>query len=234
MKQVLAVAVVALACMVHSSPAYACDCVGFTTCATFWSTELAFIGKVERITTPAPGTEETTLIIEEWLRGELVKKEITIVSNGIGLSCDYDFSPGTRYLVFGHKAPDGTWKAFSCGGTTPVESVYGKATLKEIRAFLKSREPGQVSGQVAFDEDPAERIMPGAAIAHALVSLQNAEKTFTARTDAGGLYRFTRVPPGHYALSVALPPDAADVPPMQVLVGAKACVQRTIFPQRRQ
>jgi carboxypeptidase family protein len=234
MKPILAAAVVALVCMVHASPVQACDCVGFPTCATLWNAELAFIGKVDHIATPRPGTEETTLIIEEWLRGEVVKKEVTIVSVGVGVSCDYDFTPETRYIVFAYKAPDGSWKARLCGGTTPLDSGNGKAALKEIRAVLNSRESGQVSGEVAFDEDPAERVMPGAAITRTLVRLRNDQRTLTTRTDERGEFRFSRVPPGRYALSVALPPNATDVPPMQVVVGAKACVQRYVFPHRRE
>jgi len=234
MKPIFVAVVIGLACVVHPSPVQACDCAVGPTCATFWSTQLAFIGKVDRIATPGPGTEETTLIIEEWLRGEVVKNEVTIVSTGVGVSCEYDFSPNTRYLVFAYKAPNGLWKAFLCGGTTPVDSVSGKEAIKEIRSVLRSREPGQVSGQVAFDEDPAERVMPGAAITQTLVSLQNDQRTLTTRTDARGEFRFARVPQGSYALSVGLPPNAADVPPMQVVVGAKACVQRYVFPHRRE
>ena len=234
MKPMLIVAMVALVCVVNASPVQACDCAGLPTCANLWNAELAFIGKVERIATRGERTEETTLIIEEWLRGEVVKKEVTIVSVGVGVFCDYDFSPDTRYLVFAYKAPDGSWKASLCGGTTPVESASGKAALKEIRSVLVSRASGQVSGLVAFDEDPAERVMPGAAITQTLVSLQNGQRTLTTRTDARGEFRFSRVPPGRYALSVALPPTAADVQPMQVVVGAKACVQRYVFPHRRE
>jgi len=232
MKPILVAAVVALVCMANASPAQACDCVGFPTCATLWNAELAFIGKVDHIR--GEGTEETTLIIEEWLRGEAVKKEVTIVSVGVGVSCDYDFSPDTRYIVFAYKAPDGSWKARLCGGTTPLDSERGRATLKEIRAVLNSRESGQVSGEVAFDEDPAERIMPGAAITRTVVRLRNDQRTLTTRTDERGEFRFSEVPPGRYALSVALPPNAAVVPPMQVVVGANACVQRYVFPHRRE
>lgn len=229
----VAAAVVALACVANASPGYACDCFGRPTCAAFWDTQLAFIGTVKDIATPAPRTQKTTLIVEERLRGEAVKNEVTIESVGVGVSCDYNFSPATRYLVFAYRSPDGSWKAFLCGGTTPVESAVGQAALKEIRAALKSREPGSVSGNVAFDEDPAETVRPGAAITQATVTLQSAQTTLTAKTDAQGDFRFARVPVGRYSLSVVLPPDASTVSPMDVVVGAKACVERSIFPHRR-
>ncbi len=119
-------------------PANACDCAGRPTCATFWDADLAFVGRVKAVATPMPGKEETTFEIEEWLRGEAVKASVTIVSNGVGYSCDYDFTPSTRYLVIAYKAADGSWKAFLCGGTASLDSQYGKAALKEIRQALTS------------------------------------------------------------------------------------------------
>lgn len=227
----LAVVVVSL---VSARPAHACDCAGTPTCASFWNAGLAFVGRVKSIATSVPGKEETTFAIEESLRGEAVMTSVTVVSNGIGYSCDYDFKPQTRYLVFAYKSADGLWKAALCGGTTPMDTQYGRAAMKEIRQVLTSRQPGQVSGEVAFDEDPAERIMPGAPITRALVRLQNDRSTLTTRTDEQGEFRFLRVPPGRYLLSVALPPTAVNTPPTQVVVGAKACVAKYIFPHRRQ
>ena len=224
----------AVAVLVNASPARACDCFAFPTCATFWDAGLAFVGRVERIATPVPGREEATFAIEEWLRGESVKTNLTIVSHGVGYSCEYAFKPSTRYIVFANKAADGSWKAFLCGGTTPLNSPHGKSVMKEIRQALGSRQPGQVSGSVAFDEDPAERIMPGAPITRALVALQNERSTITTRTDEQGEFRFVRVPQGRYSLSVAVPPTAVEVSPTHVVVGARACVQRYIHPQRRQ
>jgi hypothetical protein len=227
----LAVVVVSL---VSVSPARACDCAGMPICASFWSADLAFVGSVKDIASPVPGREETTFVIEEWLRGEAVKTSVTIVSNGVGYSCDYDFKPSTSYLVLAYKAADGSWKASLCGGTAPLDSRYGRTAVKEIRESLTSRQPGQVSGSVAFDEDPTERVMPGEAIVRAVVRLQNVRNALTTRTDERGEFRFLRVPPGRYSLSVDLPPNAKEIPPAAIVVGAKACVQRYIHPHRRQ
>ena len=233
-RQILISAIVAFVWNVSVSPASACDCAGRPTCATLWDADLVFVGTVNRIVTTAPATEEATFTIEEWLRGEPVEKEMTIVSAGIGFSCEYDFAPAGRYLVFARKAPNGSWKAALCGGTTPIESKQGRADLAEIKAALNSRQPGTVSGEVAFDEDPAERIMPGAPIARTAVRLRSESTTLTTQTDERGEFRFSQVPPGRYSLSATLPPNAVDVPPLPVTVGANACVQRYVFPDRRE
>src|SRR5688572_17162009 len=176
-RQILISAIVAFVWNVSVSPASACDCAGRPTCATLWDADLVFVGTVNRIVTTAPKTEEARFTIEEWLRGEPVGKEVTIMSAGVGFSCEYDFAPAGRYLVFARKAPDGSWKAALCGGTTPIESKQGQADLAEIKAALNSRQPGTVSGEVAFDEDPAERIMPGAPIARTAVRLRSESTT---------------------------------------------------------
>lgn len=224
--------VVTVTCVIGASPAHACDCFGMPTCSTLWDSDLVFIGNVERIVTPAPGTEEVTLRVEKWLRGENVKNDMTIVSSGVGVSCDYDFEQ-TRYLVFAYKATDGSWKATLCGGTTRLESAHGQQALREINEVLTSRAPGQVSGNVAFDEDQTELVFPDTPIPATTVRLRNEERVLTAKTDRGGDFQFSRVPPGRYLLTAELPPTAAPIPPIQVVVGAKACVRRHIFPERR-
>lgn len=224
--------IMAIASAIGASPAHACDCAGLPTCANLWDSNLVFIGNVERIATPVPGTEEVTLSVEKWLRGEKVETEVTIVSRGVGVSCDYNFEQ-TRYLVFAYKATDGSWKARLCGGTAPLTSEYGRQTLREINEVLTSRASGQVSGNVAFDENHTELVFPDTPIAAATVRLRNEARVLTAKTDRRGDFQFSRVPPGTYVLVAELPPDAAPVPPIQVVVGAKACVRRCIFPERR-
>jgi hypothetical protein len=215
-----------------ASPAHACDCAGLPTCANLWDSDLVFIGTVERIATPVPGTEEVTLNVEKWLRGEKVSTQVVIVSRGVGVSCDYNFEQ-TRYLVFAYKAADGSWKSRLCGGTAPLDSAHGKQTLREINEALSSRAPGQVSGSVAFDENRTEFVSPDTPIAATTVRLRNEARVLTAKTDREGAFQFSRVPPGSYVLVAELPPDAAPVPPIQVVVGANACVRRYIFPERR-
>ena len=172
--------IVAVSFVLGASPAHACDCAGLPTCANLWDSDLVFIGNVERIATPVPGTEEVTLSVEKWLRGEKVKTEVTIVSRGVGVSCDYNFEQ-TRYLVFAYKAADGSWKVGLCGGTAPLESANGRRTLREINEVLNSDAPGQVSGNVAFDENRTELVFPDTPIAATTVRLRNEARVLTAK-----------------------------------------------------
>jgi hypothetical protein len=225
-----AAAVVFVGYVLTASTAHACDCFGAPTCANLWNAGLVFVGRVERIDTPSPRNEVATLVVEEWLRGAAVKDRVTIVSEGVGVACTYDFNEQRRYLVFAYQAPDGAWKAPLCGGTMPLESA--SKVLDEIKRDLRSRRSGRVSGSVAFDERPGELIFTGPPIPAATVSLRNEQRVLTTKTNARGEFQFPRVPPGAYSLFAALPADAQQVAPIPVRVGANACITRHVFPER--
>lgn len=228
--RLFASAVVFAGHVLSASTVDACDCFGAPTCANLWNAELVFVGRVERIDTSSPRNETATLVVEEWLRGAPLKDRVTIVSEGVGVACTYDFNERRRYLVFAYKAPDGAWKASLCGGTMPLESA--KKVLDEIKRDLRSRRPGRVSGIVAFDEKPGELVFPDTPIPAATVSLRNERGAFTTKTNARGEYQFSRVPPGTYSFVSILPADAQQLAPIPVLVGANACITRHVFPER--
>jgi hypothetical protein len=216
--------------VLSASTVDACDCFGSSTCATLWDADLVFVGRVERVETSAPRTEAATLVVQEWLRGAPVKDRVTIVSEWVGVQCSFDFDERRRYLVFASRAPDGTWKASLCGGTTRLESAT--KALAEITRDLRSRGTGRVSGLVAFDEKSGELVSPDTPIPAATVSLRSDQRTLTTTTNARGEFRFSKVPPGVYSLAALLPAGAQRLEPIAVLVGANACVTRNVFPER--
>src|SRR5262245_33790770 len=109
MRTVLRTAILcAVALTASARPAAACSCAARPLCATFWDADGVFIGRAE-VTPLGPGAQRTRFEVEESFRGP-ASGPVEIVSRGIGGSCDYGFSNGTRYIVFARRALDGSWK----------------------------------------------------------------------------------------------------------------------------
>ena len=212
------------------SPAEACDCFGRPTCATVWDAGVVFVGTARSVSTVAPGVEDATFTVDEWLRGEQIGPEVTLRSEGIGFSCDYDFEPGVKYLVMASRRK-GTWMAFGCGGTRPFPQA--SSSLDEIHKALRSRGTGTVSGEVFFDAYPDERVGGDRPIVGASVRLQSTRSSLGTVTNASGEFRFARVPPGDYELVVGVPKNATAVLPQRLIVGPDACLRRYFFSDPR-
>ena len=212
------------------SPALACDCGGQPVCASVWEAGVVFVGTATSVSTVAPGVEETQFTVDEWLRGEQLGRQVTLRSEGIGLSCEYDFNAGVKYLVMASRR-NGIWMAFLCGGTSPFPQA--SSALDEIHQALRSRGSGTVSGEAFFDAYPDERVGGDIPIVGAPVQLQSARNRFTTVTDAKGGFRFARVPPGEYEIVLRPWANATTVPSQRLVVGPNACVKRYFFPLPR-
>jgi hypothetical protein len=230
MPRIASLIVMLLFCASSPDFAAACDCGSAPTCSSTWEADLVVVGTATEISKPLDGVEETEFAVEEWLRGERVDAKIALRSEGVGVSCDYDFTEGVRYLVMAHRRSGG-WTAALCGGTRPFPSA--QSTVNEIRSALRSRAPGNVSGWVYFDAFPDERVGGGAAIVGATVTLRNGNDRRSVATDTKGAFRLASVPPGIYELVVNVPPNATPVPSQRLVVGANACITRVFFSEPR-
>jgi hypothetical protein len=219
-----------LLCAGSPDVAAACECFGLPTCATTWGADLVFVGTATKVSEPSTGVEETEFEVEKWLRGERVDAKITLRSEGIGFSCDYDFTQGVKYLVMARRQA-GVWKAGGCGGTRRFPGA--ESDLNEIRNWLRSRAPGTVSGEVFFDEFPDERVGGSVPIVGARVTLRAGKDQRSVATDARGEFRLARVPPGTYELIVNVPSNATPVPSQRLVVGPNACIRRYFFSDPR-
>jgi hypothetical protein len=188
------------------------------------------VGTVATISDPAAGVEDAEFTLEEWLRGERVDAKVTLRSEGVGVSCDYDFKPGVKHLVMAYRR-GGVWTAALCGGTLPFPGAV--STVNEIRNALRSRGPGTVSGEVFFDAFPDERVGGSVPIVGAEVTLRAGRARLSVTTDAKGAFRLSPVRPGTYELMVSVPSNATPVPPQRLVVGANACITRYIFSDPR-
>jgi len=226
----LRISVVLLAVLWYGERAEGCSCGTPPTCATVWDAELVFVGTATQVLGDG-GSEQAQFAVEEWVRGERVDQQVTLVSQGVGFSCDYDFNAGVRYLVLASRDANGRWKAGLCGGT--LEFPRASSVLEEMHDALRSPAIGAVSGAVSFDRFPDERVSFGQPIVKAPVMLEAPGQRLTTTTDEKGGFLFDRVPSGEYALTVTVPTNATPVRPVRVVVGPRACVKRYIFPDPR-
>jgi hypothetical protein len=197
----------------------ACMCAPKQPCDGFWTAEVVFIGRAESVTNRG-GDQVSRFVVQEWLRGERPVGDITIHSRGVGGSCDYDFKHSVRYLVHGSRRPDGTWSAFICGGTLPLDQATD--ALRYIREALANPGAGGVSG-TAFQARSSRMV------ADARVFLRTPQRELVARTDAEGRFAFTAVPPGEYTLVLETPPGLGSAVPQRVGVGKNSCA--TVYVQ---
>ena len=230
MPKISGVLVVLLLCAGSPDFAAACDCVVQPTCSSTWDADLVFVGTATKVSEPSARVEEIEFAVDEWLRGERVDAKITLRSEGVGFSCDYDFTQGVKYLVMARRRSGG-WSAALCGGTRPFPTA--QSTLNEIRSALRSRAPGTVSGEVFFDRFRDERVGAGMPIVGARVTLRAVNEQLSAVTDAKGTFRLAPVRSGTYELIVNVPANATPVPSQRLVVGANACIRRVFFSDPR-
>jgi Carboxypeptidase regulatory-like domain len=220
-----------LAALCIADAAQACSCAPLPPCESFWTADVVFIGRADSVVEKKPGAQVAQLAVDEWLRGERVGPKLTILSYGVGGSCDYGFTAGSRYLVHAKKRPDGTWSASLCGGTASLADAA--AALKYIRSALEQPGAGTLSGNAFIDTDPGEGVKSGAPIANARLILRSPRGEQTARTDGDGNYRFMAVPAGEYTLVAELPDDHAPVPPKRLAIGKDACLRQVFWTTKR-
>jgi len=212
--------------------AHACSCARLAACETFWTSDVVFIGRAQRVLKIPGGAQEARFVVDEWLRGQRAGSALTIFSYGVGGSCDYGFEEGTRYLVHATKRAAGTWGASLCGGTAPVAEAA--ADLKYIRDALAHPGDGTLWGNAFVDLDPGEVVKGGPPIANARLVLRSSSgRELTTQTGKEGNYRFEAVPAGEYTLVVQLPSDHNPVPPKRIVVGKGACLQHVFWTVRR-
>ena len=227
MRKHLTCLVVLSGAMLMPAPADACKCLRTPVCQEFWEAELVFIGRAERVTTLQPGSERTEFIIKEQLRGQPPKGSLVVAADGLGASCDRSFGQGPEYLVFATRREDGSWRVANCGNTDAVARVP-PADLAYVRRALTTPAEGSLSGvgmvyrKTRFD--PLRR---------ARVALRSNGREIVTQTDARGVYRFERVPPGDYMLEVSAPKQLAPIAPAGVLIGNGACASRSFTTQPR-
>jgi hypothetical protein len=213
----------ALLSFADAPPAQVCDCSTGPICHNLWSATAVFLATADRVTTVSPGAEDVHLAITEVLRGT-VGKGITLHQTRIGVSCDYDFTRGAKYLVYATRLRSGTWKVESCGGTQRLADGLVDRDLQYIRRMLTSSAPGAVSGYVHRAQVRGDHTQVSGTRSGVLVTLRSSAGNLTTRSGAGGEFRFDGVAAGQYSVAIGSARTATIVPASPIFVGPEACL----------
>jgi len=167
--------------------------------------------------------------VEEAFRGPAGAVEITAL--GIGGSCAYAFVHGTRYLVYAHRAPDGTWRSFFCDPVAPLDQAGDD--LSFARGVARdNRRGGSLFGSVSIAEPGRNgQIGAPAPLSRATVVIRDkvVKRAFSTTTDSQGQYAFNDVTPGRYMLTVPALPGVDPILPATIQIkGPGACVMHTV------
>lgn len=209
--------VAALCCFAPA--ARACSCIvtfeHYQPCGAYWRSDVVFTGVVteqgER--PPIEGSDGklfstkgriTRLTVEEAFRGVTGTVVETIE---FGTSCDYHFTIGERYFVYGSLDPQsGKVAVHSCTATKTLDRAA--ADLEYARGVARGeRTPsivGYVTRETRADAASYRRQNPVEAIK---ITAEDAGRSFETRTDAKGAFRFFGLPVGKYRVRAIAPPE---------------------------
>jgi hypothetical protein len=208
----------------YAAPAFACSCATRPVCGAFWEADLVFTGRAE-VTPLGPGAQRARFRVQESFHGGTPGGYVEIVGRGIGGSCAYAFIDGTRYLVYAHRASDGTWRSSFCDPTAPLEQAG--ESLAFVRGISRdSRRGGSIAGYVSITSPSRGGVFPDPVpLVGVMVSVRGAPRSYSLITDSTGSFEIKDIAPGRYALFVSSPPHAAPIPPANIQIkGPGHCV----------
>jgi hypothetical protein len=229
---------------VMSRTAQACVCPAIPACAAVWRADAVFVGTVvDRTSEPLGGKLSWTVnkvIVNQVLLGsadwfitlvptsrptaeEIAQSERHAQPLTFSSSCEYDFRPGSQYLIYARRGADGRLATAMCSGTKPIEQAAGD--LDYIAGIPLAEPTGRVYGtidrtQLSAANRTVRETVPAAGVR---VALTSATKRLTVTTDAEGKLD-VQVPPGDYTVAPVVPGTVRVYgAPQGVSVPARGC-----------
>ena len=220
-----------------ASPALACSCVAVSPCAYHGGASVVFVGTVTKttletgnnqlpsnaISTTLTGTRPITLLKVEETFGQTLSEAVQVY--GQGTTCDLDFKPGERYLVYAYQDPNTkTLSTNICSGTGPLADRTDHLTYLRGAAHSSG---ATASGDIMRDVNGNPEPLAGAEII-----LVNGDRTFRGKANASGKFTLDGVPQGRYKVSTnprtnfsQLDPSAKEaVSEWEIEIPAHGCV----------
>lgn len=222
----------------------ACSCISpGPACENFWKVEHVFDGTVLQISetthseTVAPGREYriprkiVTFKVHRAYKN-VEGNAVEVITGRGGGDCGYDFTIGTRYLVFAsRRSPiDGRIEATICSATQPYDG--GSAAATWLESLSRPSIGGTIYGSVIRQDRSMEFGKPSPPrqpLDDIPIALDGPDGERRAIVRAGQ-YRFDGLPPGEYVIRAELPAGLwrPAQPITASLAHPRACAERNV------
>lgn len=190
-----------------ASVARACTCGEISPCEAYAGASVVFVGRVTQTglkatsrsfpanamstTLTSGGVTSAQFKVEEAFLGVRV---VRIDISGEGTTCDYEFKPGERYLVFAYKnSKTGTFHTNICSGTAPLAESNDR--LKYLRAVARQPPGGALFGEVVRQVNGQDEPEP---MAKTEIILENGKQQVRGLSDGSGKFELRGIKAGHY------------------------------------
>jgi hypothetical protein len=211
--------------------AFGCSCFDpGPPCHAYWNADVIFVGtpiRVSMIQRRWQGHQMPYLQyhfrVSDGLK-DIQGKYVDVITISQGSACGYHFVLGTKYIVY--------------GGRESGSALVGTGLCTRTRPFLEAKEdvefarsvsqlpPGAEIGgsahrySVNLESDRWDEVGP---IVDAKVSAVSGQRVLETRTGTDGTYRFSGLSPGHYSVSIEMPPDLSPQRLQEVDVHDRGC-----------
>jgi hypothetical protein len=194
-------------------PVGACVCPIIEPDAAYRQALLVFTGTVNSVTEvnspvehdekplPISQSHVTRMTVDEYFKGT-GGAEIDLI--GGNTSCDIDFEPGKRYLVYATQSgTSGALGAFSCSRTSLVGD-YVKPDISYLRRVSRGEQPTMLYG-CAF-RSARTYSNPGAQVplSGITVTVEGQGTRLDLKTDESGYFETFELPPGSYRVHTSV------------------------------
>lgn len=222
--------ILAIACM---GRLFACSCtpaVSAPACEKLTTTPVVFLGTVlaaERDTRfPAPSRARVYRFqVDTIYKGLPANARQLVIDPGF-VSCEQEYLPGKRYLVFASRVPEtGEFFSGACHGS--IMADYAKEDIRILETYRLQQAGNAVYGRVLqWLGSTYPRREEDAPVAGATVVLRNSTRFWTQRSAPDGGFRFENIPAGSYFLLARLDPYLSNPVSQTVEVPSVGCLER--------
>ncbi|HEX5708415.1 MAG TPA: carboxypeptidase regulatory-like domain-containing protein [Pyrinomonadaceae bacterium] len=196
-----------------SVEARACLCSTETQpCTLYWNSPVVFTGVATEVGPPVPVEGQPGIVTS---RGRRTRFDVEEAFRGVagdtvetyeqGTSCDYQFSVGERYLVYGARdAADGRIYVVSCSGTK--ELARAGRDLEFARGVAAGRATPSIVGSVTRETRASITVFAKRQpLDDVEVVVEGGGREARARTDADGNFSLVGLRPGTYKVRARTP-----------------------------
>ena len=225
--QVLTTSLIAV--LLYTARVLACSCTPPPpACQAVGQSQLVFLGTVTEINAQSGGFKTARMNIDRAYKGAL-QETLDLFDDGM---CDGpNLTVGRQYLMYTSGNPAGPVPARGCTRSRRVEDA--QEDLQFLNQYSVGNINTYINGTIGLQPDGLQSRHSDAVGPMPLngvhVTVSGAGKEFQTSTDSLGVYSFSGLPPGRYALNADLSGYRPDRPSNDLILQSNGCVQANII-----